>query len=106
MSTETTPVDVEVRWGRDNAGNRRLTDGTFTYFACTWTNRVRWSLIDRPDDGLGIRTHGAADSLLLAIEDAHSIKQLRARCYDKQLQLDSVLLDTLIRAANNGHFIT
>jgi len=47
-----------------------LTDGVHVF----WRDgaRVRWALIDWSDNGLGTRTHGAAEGLLWAIEDAWS----------------------------------
>ena len=49
---------------------RILTDGTHVF----WSDgrRVRWALIDWPDNGIGTRSHGAGDDLLLALEDAWS----------------------------------
>lgn len=81
MSTETTPV--RLRWRKDEEGNSSLSDGKHVYFRCLWTRRVRWACIQSPDDGWGIRAHGAADTLLLAIEDAHEMNLLRKRCYEK-----------------------
>lgn len=49
-----------------------LTDGVHLYWRDG--NRVRWSLLEWPDDGIGSRTHGAAIDLLWAIEDAWSEK--------------------------------
>jgi hypothetical protein len=44
------------------------TDGTHVYWIDN--HRVRWALIDWPNDGVGVRTHGAALSLELAMQDA------------------------------------
>lgn len=49
---------------------RVLTDGVHLFWKDG--NRVRWALVNWPDDGLGTRTHGAGDDLLWAIEDAWS----------------------------------
>lgn len=81
MSTETT--HVRLRWEKTEEGNPYLSDGRHTYFQCLWTRRVRWACTVTPDDGWGIRAHGAADTLLLAIEDAYEMNQLRKRCYEK-----------------------
>jgi len=61
----------------DDEGHTVLTDGRHVFFACTWTERVRWALRDYPDDGLGIRTHGAAKTLELAVQDARAMKEIR-----------------------------
>ena len=81
MSKETTNASVELRWEKDGDGHPVLTDGKHTFFKCLWTTRFRWSCITSPDDGWGIPAHGAADSLLLAIEHAHRNDQLRKSCY-------------------------
>ena len=55
---------------------RVLTDGTNMYWRA-WDGRIRWALIDWPDDGIGVRSHGAAPDLLLAIEDAEQARRIR-----------------------------
>lgn len=63
-------------------GHTIVTDGAHIYFACTWTDRVRWALRYFPDDGIGIRTHGASRTLEGAVLDAHEMKKVRDNCGD------------------------
>jgi hypothetical protein len=64
----------------DDEGHTLLTDGVHWYFDCSWTSRVRWSLRDFPDDGIGVRTNGAAKDLRLAVMDAHRMLKIRNEC--------------------------
>ena len=82
MSKEITSADVRLRWEKDEDGKPFLTDGKHTYFQCLWSARVRWARTTGPDDGWGVPAHGAADSLLLAIEHAHTNDQLRKSCHE------------------------
>ena len=61
----------------DDDGHEITTDGPHVYFPCVWTRRIRWALRHHPDDGIGIRTHGAADTIEDAVRDAHRMQALR-----------------------------
>lgn len=39
--------------------------------------RYRWALREWPDDGLGIRTHGAGEDLVDAVQQCHENHRLR-----------------------------
>ena len=73
MKTMNTPT---LRKDPDRPGT--LTDGVHTFFACSWTSRVRWARSASSTDGLGLPAHGAADNLEDAQRAAHEADVFRA----------------------------
>jgi hypothetical protein len=70
-------MKVKVETKVDADGHVFTTDGVHLYFPCTYTTRVRWALMRRPDDGVGLRTHGAGGTLEEAVQDAWGVKSVR-----------------------------
>lgn len=58
----------------------RLTDGVHVYWRSWDGLRIRWARKRWPDDGVGARSHGAAQSLVEAIEDAEQARRVRVSC--------------------------
>ena len=61
----------------DDEGHTILTDGPHVFFPCSWSPRIRWALRSFPDDGVGLRTHGAAWTLEEAVRDANRVLNAR-----------------------------
>jgi len=62
------------------AGVCSLLDGRYSVRFDGLARRYRWALTSRPDDGLGIQTHGARTTLQAAVQDCiDNDKERRAR---------------------------
>jgi hypothetical protein len=74
--TITTDRIVEIK----GAERRVIASGLHTFFRCSWTPRIRWALRNWADDGVALRTHGAAATLEDAARDAHKVHRMREAC--------------------------
>ncbi len=66
-----------MRWGIVWAAAVTMAEGRYRFFRCTWTSRIRWALVNYPDDGLGISNHGATNTLTEAAIAAYHNRELR-----------------------------
>lgn len=69
--------DVKLTRKEIEPGRFILTDGAHLFWACQRSKKIRWALLDHPDDGIGVRGHGARDTLDEAIRDSQECARLR-----------------------------